>query len=100
MGGDGGSFPDYEKLIPAEHTTIAHFDTSRQSGAIASLKVLADSKGYGIDLTLDNATICLDVTDDKGHSAIPADIEGKPLKISLDGNYLVQALKACGGMVS
>lgn len=97
--GMDGSFPDYEKLIPAEHTTIAHFDTSEAIRAIASLKVLADSKGYGIDLTLDNGYICLDVADDKGHSAIPADIEGKPLKIRLDGNYLVQALKACGGMV-
>jgi hypothetical protein len=97
--GMDGSFPDYEKLIPTEHTTIAHFDTSEAIRAIASLKVLADSKGYGIDLTLDNGYICLDVADDKGHSAIPADIEGKPLKIRLDGNYLVQALKACGGMV-
>jgi len=94
-----GSFPDYEKLIPSEHTTIAHFDTSEAIKAIASLKVLADSKGYGIDLTLDNGYISMDVADDKGHSAIPADIEGKPLKIRLDGNYLVQALKACGGMV-
>ncbi|MDD4986786.1 MAG: hypothetical protein PHQ43_13620, partial [Dehalococcoidales bacterium] len=67
--------------------------------AIASLKVLADSKGYGIDLTLDNGFINLDVADDKGHTAIPAEIEGKPMKVRIDGNYLVQALKACGGMV-
>jgi len=30
---------------------------------------------------------------------IPADIEGKPVKVRIDGSYLAQALKACGGMV-
>jgi len=94
-----GSFPDYEKLIPTEFNTVAHFDTTEAIKAIASLKVLADSKGYGIDLTLDNGFINLDVADDKGHTAIPAEIEGKPMKVRIDGNYLVQALKACGGMV-
>ena len=38
-------------------------------------------------------------TDDKGQTAIPADIEGKPVKVRIDGSYLAQALKACGGMV-
>jgi hypothetical protein len=37
--------------------------------------------------------------DDKGNTAIPADIEGKPVKVRLDGSYLAQALRACGGMV-
>ena len=30
---------------------------------------------------------------------IPADIEGKAVKVRIDGSYLAQALKACGGMV-
>jgi hypothetical protein len=30
---------------------------------------------------------------------IPADIEDKPVKVRIDGSYLAQALKACGGMV-
>ncbi len=38
-------------------------------------------------------------TEDKGNTAIPADIEGKPSKVRIDGGYLAQALKACGGMV-
>ncbi len=37
--------------------------------------------------------------DDKGNTAIPADIEGKPVKVRLDGSYLAQALRACGGIV-
>jgi DNA polymerase-3 subunit beta len=30
---------------------------------------------------------------------VEADIEGKPVKVRIDGSYLAQALKACGGMV-
>jgi len=38
-------------------------------------------------------------TEDKGQTAIPADIEGKPIKVRIDGSYLAQALTACEGMV-
>ncbi len=36
--------------------------------------------------------------DDKGKAELNADTDGK-VKVRLDGKYLVQALKACGGMV-
>jgi len=97
--GADGQFPDYEKLIPTEINTVAHLDTVEAGKAISSLKVLADSKGYPIDITLDNGYVVMANTEDKGQTAIPADIEGKPVKVRIDGGYLAQALKACGGMV-
>jgi len=97
--GADGQFPDYEKLIPTEFNTIAHLDTVEAGKAISSLKVLADSKAYPIDITLDNGYVVMANTEDKGQTAIPADIEGKPVKVRIDGSYLAQALKACGGMV-
>jgi DNA polymerase-3 subunit beta len=36
--------------------------------------------------------------DDKGQADIPADTDGK-VKIRVDGQYLAEALRACGGMV-
>jgi len=36
--------------------------------------------------------------DDKGQADIPADTQGEG-KIRLDGSYLAEALRACGGMV-
>jgi len=97
--GADGQFPDYEKLIPTEFNTIAHLDTVEAGKAISSLKVLADSKAYPIDITLDNGYVVMANSEDKGQTAIPADIEGKPVKVRIDGSYLAQALKACGGMV-
>ena len=48
---------------------------------------------------LDNGYVVMANSEDKGQTAIPADIEGKPVKVRIDGSYLAQALKACGGMV-
>jgi DNA polymerase III sliding clamp (beta) subunit (PCNA family) len=94
-----GTFPDYEKLIPTEAKTVVHFDTVEAGKAISSLKVLADSKSYPIDLTLDNGMVMLSSPDDKGRAVMPADIEGEVNKVRIDGKYLADALKACNGMV-
>ena len=96
--GADGNFPDYEKLIPTEANVTAHLDTVEAGKAIASLKVLADSKSYPIDLSL-NGGIVMSNPDDKGEVTMPADIEGGEVKVRIDGAYLTEALRACGGMV-
>ncbi len=96
--GAEGQFPDYEKLIPTKTNTTAHLDTVEAVKAIASLKVLADSKSYPIDLHL-NGGVVMSSPNDKGEVAMPADIEGGEVKVRLDGAYLAEALRACGGMV-
>ena len=37
--------------------------------------------------------------DGKGQAELVADTDGEVIKVRLDGGYLTQALKACGGMV-
>jgi hypothetical protein len=37
--------------------------------------------------------------DDKGEVTMPADIEGGEVRVRIDGAYLTEALRACGGMV-
>jgi len=96
--GADGQFPDYEKLIPAEANVTAHLDTVEAGKAIASLKALADSKAYPVDLSL-NGGIVMSSPDDKGEVTMPADIEGGEVKVRIDGSYLAEALRACGGMV-
>ena len=93
-----GKFPDYEKLIPTEHRLTAHFDTVEAIKAINSLKVLADSKAYPIDLNIGDGKVIMTNPDDKGQADIPADTDGEPVKIRFDGSYLAEALRACGGM--
>ncbi len=96
--GADGNFPEYEKLIPADFTTFVSFDTNEAIRAVRSLKVLSDSKNYPIDLTIGNGKLVMSSPDDKGMAEIPADTQGEG-KIRLDGSYLADALRACGGMV-
>ena len=93
-----GNFPDYEKLIPTEFNHSARFDTVEAIKAVNTLKVLADSKTYPIDLTIASGKLIMANTEGKGEADINADTEGEG-KIRIDGSYLAQALKACGGMV-
>jgi len=93
-----GSYPDYEKLIPTEFNTVAHFDTVEAIKATNSLKAIADSKAYPIDLTIGDGKLVMANTDDKGQAELVADTDGEG-KVRLDGQYLAEALKACGGMV-
>jgi len=93
-----GNFPEYEKLLPAEFNTFVSFDANEAIKAVNSLKVLSDSKAYPIDLTIGNGKLTMSSPDDKGQTEIPADTLGDG-KIRLDGGYLADALRACGGMV-
>jgi DNA polymerase III sliding clamp (beta) subunit (PCNA family) len=95
---DDGSFPEYEKLIPSEHNCLTHFDTTEAIRAVNSLKALSDGKSYPIDLTIADGRIVMANPDDKGNTEITAETQGE-VRIRLDGSYLAEALKACGGMV-
>jgi len=93
-----GNYPDWRKLIPTEFNTFAHFDTVEAIKAVSSLKAIANAKAYPIDLTIGNGKLVMANPDDKGQADIVADTDGEG-KVRLDGQYLAEALKACGGMV-
>ena len=67
-------------------------------GSTNSLKALSNGKSYPIDLTIGNGKMVMANPDDKGQAELIADTDGE-VKIRVDGSYLAQALKACGGMV-
>jgi DNA polymerase III sliding clamp (beta) subunit (PCNA family) len=94
-----GSFPEWQQLIPTDGKTVVHFDTIEAVKAIGALKALADSKMYAVDLAIGEGKVTMTDTDNKGQAEVNADIEGEPVTVRLNGNYLMQALKACGGMV-
>ena len=96
--GAEGTFPDYQRHFPAQFNTLVSFDTSEALRAVNSLKILSESKSYPIDLTIGNGKIVVSSPDEKGQTEITAETQGE-VKIRLNGGYLADALKACGGMV-
>lgn len=94
-----GSFPDWEALMPSEAKTLCHFDTVEAVRAIGAIKALADDKAYTIDMAIDGSKVVISDPDNRGQSEVSADVDGESVTVRLNGGYLVQALKACGGMV-
>lgn len=94
-----GSFPDWEALMPNEVKTTCHFDSIEAIKGIGGLKALSEEKGYAIDMAIDGSKVVLSDPDHRGQSEISADVDGDSVIVRLNGGYLVQALKACGGMV-
>ena len=94
-----GSFPDWEALLPSEVKTTCHFDTIEAIKAIGGLKALSEEKAYAIDMAIDGSKVVISDPDNKGQCEISADVDGESVTVRLNGGYLVQALKACGGMV-
>jgi DNA polymerase-3 subunit beta len=97
--GADGEFPKYEKVIPTEFISTAHLDSVEAIKAVYSFRALSDDpKAYPIDLTLGDGKILMTNPDDKGEATLSADIEGN-CSFRIDGRYLAEVLKACGGMV-
>jgi len=95
----GGNYPEWQKLVPTEFSTSAHFDTVEAIKAVNSLKALSDNpKAYPIDITIGEGKLIMANPDDKGQAELSADTDGQGF-VRIDGKYLTEALKACGGMV-
>jgi len=93
-----GDYPDYQKLIPTEFNTVAHFDTVEAIKAVNSLNTLSDNpKNYPLDLTIGDGKIVMANPDEKGQTELTADTDGQGF-VRIDGQYLAEALRACGGM--
>jgi DNA polymerase-3 subunit beta len=97
--GAEGQFPEYEKLIPVEFNSVAHLDTVEAVNAVNSFKALSHNpKDYPVDLTIGEGKIIMADPDSNGEAIIPADTDGQG-SVRIDGKYLAEVLKACGGMV-
>jgi len=97
--GAEGQFPDYEKVIPTEFNTFAHLDSQEVIKAVGALKALSDKpKENPLDLTIGEGKIIIANPDEKGEAIITADTDGQ-VSVRIDGGYLADVLKACGGMV-
>jgi DNA polymerase-3 subunit beta len=92
-------FPDYEKLIPTEFNSYAHLDSQEVIKAVGTLKAISDNpKEYPIDLAIGEGKMVMTSPDEKGEAIITADTDGQGF-VRIDGKYLADVLKACGGMV-
>ena len=98
-----GVYPDYDKVFPTEFIASASFDTKEAFNACHSLlAVWFDDTTKGLYrpliLTVADGKVIIEAKEDRGSMSIPAETSGEA-KIAVAGNYLVKALRACGGIV-
>jgi DNA polymerase-3 subunit beta len=97
-----GSYPDYGKVIPTEFVATASFDTTEAIRACYSLlNVWFDDSTKGLFrpliLTVAEGKLTIEAKEERGSMEIPAETSGE-LRIAVAGNYLLKALKTCGGI--
>jgi hypothetical protein len=97
-----GSYPDYSKVFPSDFIASASFDTKEMVKACQSLLAIwfdDNTKGLYRPLTLTVADnkVTIEAKEDRGSMAISAETSGEA-RIAVAGNYLIKALRACGGI--
>jgi DNA polymerase III sliding clamp (beta) subunit (PCNA family) len=97
-----GEYPDYEKVIPGEFVATASFDTKAMMKASQSLLSFwydDDTKPLYRPLTLaiSEGKVTIEAKEDRGKAVIEAEASGEG-KVAVNGKYLLQALRTCGGI--
>jgi len=99
-----GNYPDYGKVIPSEFTANASFDTKEAIKACRSLLAFwyydqTKPLDRPLILTIGNGKVAIEAKEDRGKAEIEAETSGEG-KITVNGKYLLETLKACGGIVN
>jgi DNA polymerase-3 subunit beta len=97
-----GSYPDYDKVFPSDFVATASFDTKEAVKACQSLLAIwfdDNTKGLYRPLTLTVADnkVTIEAKEDRGSMVVSAETSGEA-KTAVAGNYLIKALRACGGI--
>jgi len=102
--GESGEFPDYEHLIPVDGVAQAHFDTREALKASQSLLAIWTDSPFKptsrpLVIEVREGKVTLETVDSNSKADVSAEASGEA-RIAVSFGYLIQALRACGGMVN
>ncbi len=90
-----GEFPDYQQVVPKEHTHRIEFPRDELLSALRRILILTTERSRGIKLQFEKDKIEVSVnTPDLGEGTeeIVASYAGEGLSIGFNGRYLIEAL--------
>jgi DNA polymerase-3 subunit beta len=90
-----GDFPDYQQVVPKEHTHRIEFPRDELLSALRRILILTTERSRGIKLQFEKDKIEISVnTPDVGEGTeeIAASYAGDGLSIGFNGRYLTEAL--------
>ncbi len=95
-----GSFPDYERVIPAQFALEATVDAEALRQAIERVRVLADRQSQRVDLAFGEGRVELAAEGEygSGREELPLELSGEtPMVVAYNAQYLIDALKGLKG---
>lgn len=90
-----GKYPNVQQVIPKEWATTINVDREKLLKAVERLKVFSENDLKAITLDIQTEQIFLTTNSEKGmgHEAVPATINGEPVKIAFNIRYLNNVLR-------
>ena len=95
-----GTFPDYERVIPADNDKILEVNCKSFAQAVDRVSAISTEKSRAIKLTLEKGTATLSASSPENGSAteeIEADYAASPLEIGFNSRYLMDILAQVEG---
>ncbi len=91
-----GDFPDYNKYVPVPDTT-AVVDRLSLISSLERVALINDKLKASAKLYFGNDQLKISCETDKGKISdlLPVYMEGEPIEVNFNQNYLIDALKAC-----
>ena len=95
-----GTFPDYERVIPADNDKILEVNCKSFAQAVDRVSAISTEKSRAIKLSLEKGTATLSASSPENGSAveeIEADYQSTPLEIGFNSRYLMDILAQVEG---
>ncbi len=90
-----GTFPDYERVIPADNDKALDVDVKAFASAVDRVSAISTEKSRAIKLSLEKGTVTLSASSPENGSAVE-EVEGRydsaPLEIGFNSRYLLDIL--------
>jgi DNA polymerase-3 subunit beta len=95
-----GTFPDYERVIPADNDKILEVDCQTFSHAVDRVSAISTEKSRAIKLAVNKGGITLSASSPENGSAVEeleAAYEASPIEIGFNSRYLLEILAQIEG---
>jgi DNA polymerase III subunit beta len=92
-----GNFPDYERVLPKDHTLVATLQKDELRAAIERVAQFADERSRAIRVQFTNGEIRIfssSVEMGESEESVPSQYEGPDLEIGFNAQYLLDFLRA------
>ena len=91
-----GRYPNFQSVIPADHKVAIPLEVGPLKAAVQQAGIVTSEESRGVDFTFGSGSLRLSSQSaDRGKSIveIPIPYDGEPILVTMDPQYLVDALK-------